>query len=280
MTIKLAPSLTLSDLPQNQCQYLANMSDDQHIYNSLSNKLKKHKNVLYKSHLSSFSPNNGSLLKKTKSLLRHKTILPLIQHQNSNIAVSAQDKAELPALYFSNVFKPHSILPDISHLDQVNKFITLPLPMALPAKHTTPKEISSIIKTLKTNKSPGHDQISNKIIKNIPAKTIIQLTHIYNATLHLSYFPATWKSAVIIPILKPNKPPDKVDLYRPISLLRKILLKSYIENRSFSVKIDSTLSGSHDILAGVPQRSNIIPFLYILFTEDIPTTENTHGHVC
>jgi hypothetical protein len=42
--------------------------------------------------------------------------------------------------------------------------------MALPAKQTTPNEISSIIKTLKTNKSPVHDQISNKIVKNIPAK--------------------------------------------------------------------------------------------------------------
>jgi len=87
------------------------------------------------------------------------------------------------------------------------------------AKHTTPFEISSIIKTLKTNKSPGHDQISNNIFKNIPAKTIIQLSHIYNATLRLSYFPSTWKSATIIPVLKPSKPPDKADSYRSISLL-------------------------------------------------------------
>ncbi|KAL4142568.1 hypothetical protein QTP88_005004 [Uroleucon formosanum] len=43
--------------------------DDRHIYNSRSNKLKKllkkHKNVLYESHLSSLSPNNGSLWRKT-----------------------------------------------------------------------------------------------------------------------------------------------------------------------------------------------------------------------
>jgi len=342
--------------------------DDRRIYNSLSNKLKKllkkHKNVLYESHLSSLSPNNGSLWRKTKSLLRHKTIFPPLQRQNCNLAVSAQDKAELLAEHFSNVFKPHSILPDNSHLDQVNKFINSPLPMSLPAKHTTPNEISSTIKSLKINKSPGHDQISNKILKNLPAKTIIQLTHIYNATLRLSYFPLTWKSAIIIPILKPSKPPDKADSYRPISLLpvlgkilekillkrlfkisneqnalpdfqfgfrpkhatfhqlhrvvdsiatsletkkycsavfldvaqafdsvwhagllyklKKIypapyylLLKSFIENRSFKVKIESTFSNSYDILAGVPQGSDIAPFLYIIFTADIPTTENT-----
>jgi hypothetical protein len=97
--------------------------------------------------------------------------------------VSAQEKAEFLALHFASVFKPHSILPYTFHLDKVNKFISSPLPMALPAKYTTPNEISSIIKTLKTNKSPGHDQISNKIVKNIPAITIILLTYIYNATL-------------------------------------------------------------------------------------------------
>jgi hypothetical protein len=43
----------------------------------------------------------------------------------------------------------------------------------------------------------------------------------------------------------------------------------------FNVKIDSTLSGSHDILAGVPLGSDIAPFLYILFTADIPSSENT-----
>ncbi|KAL4149098.1 hypothetical protein QTP88_003114 [Uroleucon formosanum] len=202
------------------------------------------------------------------------------------------------------------------------------------------------------------------MVKNLPAKTIIQLTHIYNATLRFSYFPLTWKSATIIPILNPSKPPDKADSYRPISLLpmlgkilekillkrlfkiskeqnalpdfqfgfrpkyatfhqlhrvvdliassletkkycsavfldvaqaldsvwhagllyklKKIypapyylLLKSYIENRSFNLKIDSTFSNSYDILAGVPKGSDIAPFLYIIFTADIPTTENT-----
>ena len=92
--------------------------------------------------------------------------------------------------------------------------------------------VKELIKDQSTNKSPGHDQISNKIIKNIPAKTIIQLTHIYNSTFRLSYFPSTWKSAIIIPVLKPNKPPARVDSYKPISLLpvlgkilEKLLLK-------------------------------------------------------
>jgi hypothetical protein len=58
--------------------------------------------------------------------------------------------------------------------------------MALPTKPTSPAEISGIIKKLANRKSLGHDLITNKVIKNLPAKTIILLDYIYNATLRLS----------------------------------------------------------------------------------------------
>lgn len=111
--------------------------------------------------------------------------MPPLQHQNANLAIPAQDEAELLALHFSNVFKPQSILPDISHLDQVNKFITSPLPMALSAKYTTPDKISSIAKTLNANKSPGHDQqhafkmvfhVKNKKLTNLNLHTSLSLS--------------------------------------------------------------------------------------------------------
>jgi len=34
------------------------------------------------------------------------------------------------------------------------------------------------------------------------------------------------------------------------------------------------------VLAGVPQGSDIAPFLYILFTSDLPTTRNTMIETC
>ncbi|KAL4091820.1 hypothetical protein QTP88_026442 [Uroleucon formosanum] len=115
---------------------------------------------------------------------------------------------------------------------QVDQFISSPLPMALPASPTTPGEVLSIVKKLRNNKSPGHDLINNKIVKNLPPKTIILLTYIFNAIFRLSYFPTTWKSALIIVIPKPGKQPDLPESYRPISLLptfgkifEKLLLK-------------------------------------------------------
>jgi hypothetical protein len=54
-----------------------------------------------------------------------------------------------------------------------------PLPMALPAKPTSLAEIRGIIKKMANKKSPGHDLITNKVVKNLPARTIIHLSHIY-----------------------------------------------------------------------------------------------------
>jgi len=342
--------------------------EDRRNYNSLSNKLKSvlktHKNELYKSHLASLSPSNGSLWKKTKSLLQHKETLPPLLRDDNSLAVDDQDKADLLASHLADSFKPHSSLPSQNHIDLVETYLISPLPMALPAKHTTPAEVSNIIKNLKNNKSPGHDQISNKIIKNLPPKSIIWLTYIFNALLRLSYFPPTWKNSIIITILKPGKPSNNPSSYRPISLLpafgkmfekiilkrlmpivqnenilpdiqfgfrsrhstthqlhrvtdfvssaleskkycsgvfldvakafdtvwhhgllfklKKIfpapyylLLKSYLENRSFRVRINTRLSTHHEVQAGVPQGSDIAPFLYIFYTADIPVSQFT-----
>jgi len=54
-----------------------------------------------------------------------------------------------------------------------------------------------------------------------------------------------------------------------------LLLQPYLNNRTFRVKLKTTFSSTQNILAGVPQGSDIAPFLYTLFTAGIPTTDNT-----
>ncbi|KAL4149234.1 hypothetical protein QTP88_003218 [Uroleucon formosanum] len=179
--------------------------DDKSRYNMLPNKLKSllkiHKNDSYKNYLQNLSLKNGSLWHKTKSILRLKEITPPLQRSNNTLAVTDSEKADALANELSTVFIPHTISPPPLHLQMVTESLLSPLPMAPPAKPTSPAEIRGIIKQLANRKSPGHDLITNKLIKNLPAKTIIHLTHIYNATLQLSYFPTTWKSSVIEKIL-------------------------------------------------------------------------------
>jgi hypothetical protein len=54
-----------------------------------------------------------------------------------------------------------------------------------------------------------------------------------------------------------------------------LILKSYISDRYFQVKIDDTLSQYCPVQSGVPQGSVLGPLLYLLYTADIPTTADT-----
>ncbi|GFV35629.1 probable RNA-directed DNA polymerase from transposon X-element [Trichonephila clavipes] len=55
--------------------------------------------------------------------------------------------------------------------------------------------------------------------KHFTRSVIFQLTNIINNILTVGYFPNIWKTASVIPILKPGKDPTLPDSFRPISLL-------------------------------------------------------------
>jgi hypothetical protein len=54
-----------------------------------------------------------------------------------------------------------------------------------------------------------------------------------------------------------------------------LVLKSYLKERRFPVKTDDTLSDYHFIKAGVPQENIIGPLLYLIYTADAPTRDDT-----
>jgi len=64
----------------------------------------------------------------------------------------------------------------------------------------------------------------------------------------------------------------KLKLHLPDHLY--LLLKSYLSECYFHVKIDDEISDYHPIRAGVPQGSVLGPLLYLLYTADAPTTQD------
>ena len=65
----------------------------------------------------------------------------------------------------------------------------------------------------------------------------------------------------------------KLKIHLPDQLY--LILKSYLSDRYFQVKLDDVLSDYHQIKSGVPQGSVLGPFLYLIFTGDVPVTNDT-----
>ena len=79
-------------------------------------------------------------------------------------------------------------------------------------------EISKIIKKLKPKNSSRHDNISNKILKELKHSLLVPLEIIINQSLSSGIFPTSMKYADVIPLFKGGDD-HLMNNYRPISLL-------------------------------------------------------------
>ncbi|RZB40747.1 RVT 1 domain containing protein [Asbolus verrucosus] len=140
-------------------------------------------------------------------------------------------------------------------------------------------EINRLIRNLPNNKASGIDKISNKIIKKLSQKTITQLKNIINAIFKLGHFPNTYKTAVIVPIPKPNKDSNNPENYRPISLLSTTskFIEKIINNRI--LKAQKQLKINSEIQFGFKRKHNttqqlarIVNDIIINFNKDKVTT--------
>jgi len=94
-------------------------------------------------------------------------------------------------------------------------------------KEFTMEELKEATKNISDKKQPGPDKIFPEFIKNLGSKATDTLLLACNKfwTSKMS-LPADWTKAIIIPILKPGKPTEEMESYRPITLT-SILVKVF-----------------------------------------------------
>ena len=80
-------------------------------------------------------------------------------------------------------------------------------------------ELDQALLDLPMAKAPGPDGIYNEMLKhmNKPIKKLV--LHLHNMIWSTGVFPRRFREGICIPILKPNKPEDLPDGYRPVVLL-------------------------------------------------------------
>jgi hypothetical protein len=84
---------------------------------------------------------------------------------------------------------------------------------------TSPKVIKEVIKSLGLKKTPGLDEITPKMLKELPQKGIVLLTYIFNGIIWISFWSKQFKISQIITLVKPGKDSTEISSYSPISLL-------------------------------------------------------------
>ena len=188
--------------------------------------------------MSSSADSNYSLWKASRKLTRPlpPQIIPPIRCPQGGWARNPIEKANLFANYLSNIFKPHSS----NTAPEITEYLHSTFQMSLPIKPFTSLEVTELIHRLSPRKAQGHDQISNKAIKELPVKGIALISSIFNAILRLEYYPKTWKTSKITLIPKPGKPIHETSSYRPISLLPTLskLFEKLLTNRLFPLLED------------------------------------------
>ena len=182
----------------------------------LKKALKKNEEESIRKKLSSLTATSAtdySLWKATKDLTKSQCHNPPIKNSDNSWSKTNQDKANLLAHYFENIFTN-------------NNTSATQLPPPDPCSDTfqivpfnTSEIKNHVSNNVKLKKSAGYDSITPKILKELPNCAFLYIRNMYNAMVRFRYFPKSWKVAEIIPIPKVGKDPSLTTSFRPISLL-------------------------------------------------------------
>jgi len=86
----------------------------------------------------------------------------------------------------------------------------------------TVEETRNAVASMDKKKAPGEDGTTGEVYKSDFEEFPRYITAMYNGCLRRGVFPKRWKTAKLIPTVKPGKENrDDVSKFRPISLLNK-----------------------------------------------------------
>jgi hypothetical protein len=201
-------------------QGLALRAEVNRLQRSVTRRLNDWRNVQWRATLESLDPEDQSLWRMTKRVMRVPNPSPLGRPEG--IALSESEKAEaltenletqLPTVTDSSV-------PAVIEMFEVElRFYFLP-PASEP-KLRTPDEVQEAIRGLKFSNAPGPNGIPNRALKHFPQRAVSLLAMIFIAVL-THHFPTVRKHTRMISILKTVKDLALPSSYRPSSILDTI----------------------------------------------------------
>ncbi len=147
-----------------------------------------------------------------------------------------------------------------------------------------PSDVVNFSKKLKPKTSFGHDQISNKLLKETIENVLEPITHIINQSLLSGVVPSDMKIAKVIPIHK-SSDASILKNYRPVSLLPSFskLLEKIVYDKLMKFLQTNNILYKHQY-GFRPKHSTIHPIMHLLnhcaYASSKPDTESTLAVLC
>ena len=149
----------------------------------------------------------GNIIKSTTTTEKINTFTQTIQK-----LFTEEENTEFNDKYKKEVEK---VINNNQHI--INPLKITPINYKTSANSISKETIRNTVNTLKTNKAPGPDNISNKIIKYLIPYIIYILHNLFNLCWHKGYYPKEWKRPLSLIINKPlkNNPIHLTTVYWP-----------------------------------------------------------------
>lgn len=170
-------------------------------------------------------------------------------NQNDKLLISTQSKSKAFLKHYVKVSRGKSKISKLK-IERTHEPFTF-------------EEFDEAIKTMHEEKAPGPDGIFFEFVSHLDIKAALVLLTFFNFVLKYG-IPSIWRKAIIIPILKTEKPPDRLDSYRPValtSILCKIYEKMIIARLNKHLRQEKIIDSSQG--AFQPHKSSIDQVAFI-----------------
>jgi len=195
------------------------------IYKTVFNKVKRKAKLIYTNEILARYKYNArktwEFINIQLGKMRNKVNCVDLLTINDSQITDQKEIADQFCSYFASVGKHQSQKVGISHKQSQDYMGSVWHANSIYLQPTDNFEIMQILNGLKCTNSYGDDRLSSKILKQITCGIAQPLSFLINRALEEGIFPNSIKCAKVIPIFKKGSH-DKLDNYRPISLLTNI----------------------------------------------------------
>lgn len=161
--------------------------------------------------------------------------IPTNISMNGTVVTGLREISELFADFFSQLSSPDNLPSHFFQTPHTSYNSIFDFNSENTEHYNQPITLHELKKSIKDTKpaAVGPDGFHIHMLQHAPPHILNTLLDIFNEIWFSGSFPATWRDATIIPILKMNKNPSLLDSYRPISLTSVLckVLERIVKNR-------------------------------------------------